>query len=109
MLNSGAIMISAIHTTLVAPEIDIHEKFEFVQKYFGVIQHHQVQNNSDPYSFILQRIAGGEHVGFSNPIFMSERAHAHRNFALTYHMMENKSFPPGYDVNAGLDMYFQVK
>lgn len=36
MLNSGAIMISAVHSTLVAPDIDIHEKFEYVQKYFRV-------------------------------------------------------------------------
>ena len=39
---------------------------------------------------------------------MSERATAHRNFALAYHMMEHNSFPPNYNIQSGLDMYFQV-
>lgn len=57
----------------------------------------------------MQRIAGGEHVGFNNAVFLSEKNTANRNFALTYHMLEKESFPEGYNIQTGTDLYFQVR
>ncbi|PIO59335.1 glutaminase, partial [Teladorsagia circumcincta] len=41
-----------------------------------------------------RKIAGGEYIGFNNATFLSERATADRNYALSYYMKEKKCFPP---------------
>jgi glutaminase len=58
---------------------------------------------------ILQRLAGGQPISFNNAVFMSEREDADRNYALAYYMRENHCFPDGTDLNACLDLYFQVR
>lgn len=58
---------------------------------------------------LLQKMAGGEYLGFNNSIFLSERDSADRNNALAYFMRENHCFPPGdIKINDVLDFYFQV-
>ncbi len=80
----------------------------------------------------MQKMSGGEYLGFNNSIFLSERDTADRNSALgsaweiftlfamispknenfiffRYFMRENACYPPG-DINIPntLDFYFQV-
>jgi len=74
---------------LVNPETAISEKFDFVWNYF-------------------RSMAGDEHIGFNNSIFLSERETADRNFALAYYMKENKCFPPDFNLQDTLDFYFQT-
>ena len=56
-----------------------------------------------------RKIAGGEYVGFNNAVFLSERATADRNYALSYYMKENKCFPEATkNLSEALDFYFQL-
>jgi len=89
LLNSGAIMSSALLLNLVKPEMPMSEKFDLVMQYFG-------------------KMAGGEDIGFNNSVFLSERDTADRNFALAYFMKENKCFPKGFNLQECLDFYFQT-
>ena len=74
MVNSGAIMSAALLLYMVKPEMSMSEKFEYVHGFFT-------------------RMAGGQHVGFKNSVFLSERDTADRNNALAYFMRESKCFP----------------
>lgn len=70
----------------------------------------EVQNKKVKVSVIFsKRIAGDEYVGFNNSVFLSERETADRNFAMAYFMRENKCFPPGFNLQDTMDLYFQVK
>jgi len=89
LLNSGAIMSASILLNLVKPEMPMSEKFDLVMENFG-------------------KMAGGEHIGFNNSVFLSERDSADRNFALAYFMKENKCFPKGFNLQETLDFYFQT-
>jgi glutaminase len=53
------------------------------------------------------RLTGGRPVGFNNPVYLSERQTADRNFALGYFMREKQVFPPGADLIQALEFYFQ--
>lgn len=53
-------------------------------------------------------MAGGEYVGFSNSVYLSECETADRNFALAYFLRENHCFPEGTDLKETLELYFQV-
>jgi glutaminase len=53
------------------------------------------------------RLTGGGPVGFNNPVYLSERQTADRNFALGYFMREKQAFPPGADLLGVLEFYFQ--
>lgn len=53
------------------------------------------------------RLGGGVRPGFSNSVYLSERATADRNFALGYSMREHNAFPEGADLIACLEFYFQ--
>lgn len=88
MLNSGAIICSALLLSLVRREMKPSEKFDFFQSY-------------------VRKIAGGEFVGFNNAVYMSERETADRNFAMGYFMRENKCFPKEANFRQCMDMYFQ--
>ena len=90
MVNSGAIMSASILLQLVKPEMNIAQKYDYVFEFF-------------------KKMAGGEYLGFSNAVFLSERDNADRNFAIAYFLRENMCFPPG-DVNILniLEFYFQV-
>jgi glutaminase len=53
-------------------------------------------------------LAGGQKLGFSNSIYLSEKGTADRNRALAYFMAESGVFPEGTDVEEALDVYFQT-
>ncbi|XP_040578075.1 glutaminase liver isoform, mitochondrial isoform X3 [Lepeophtheirus salmonis] len=89
LLNSGAIMSSAILLNLIHPEMKMSEKFDYVLEY-------------------LRKMAGGESIGFNNSVFLSERDTADRNYALAYYMKEKKCFPKGFELQNCLDFYFQT-
>ena len=59
MINSGAIMSAALLLYMVKPEMSMSEKFEYVHDFFT-------------------KMAGGQHVGFQNSTFLSERDTADR-------------------------------
>jgi glutaminase len=58
---------------------------------------------------ILQRLAGGEHLGFNNSVFLSERESADRNYALGFFMREYKCYPEKTNLRECMDFYFQVR
>ena len=90
MVNSGAIMSASILLSLVKPELNMAQKYDYVLAFF-------------------KKMAGGEYVGFNNSVFLSERDTADRNFALAYFLRENMCFPPGNNsISDYLDFYFQV-
>jgi len=89
LLNSGAIMSSALLLHKVSPQLPMSAKFDLVMSYFN-------------------KMAAGEKIGFNNSVFLSERDTADRNFALAYFMKENKCFPEGFNLQETLDFYFQT-
>lgn len=84
LINSGAIMMCS----LIGRETDLADRFDHV-------------------SNTWQRLAGGSPVGFNNPVYLSERQTADRNFALGYFMREKNAFPPGTNLVEALEFYFQ--
>ncbi len=84
LINSGAIMTCS----LIKPKQDLAERFEYV-------------------SNTWERLAGGGRIGFNNPVYLSERQTADRNFALGYFMREKNAFPEGTDLTEALEFYFQ--
>jgi len=85
MINAGAIMTAS----LIKPELETADRFDHVLQTYRLL-------------------TGGEHMGFNNAVFLSERRVADRNFALTYYMRENKCFSQGTDIVEMLDFYFQM-
>ncbi|CAJ0608162.1 unnamed protein product [Cylicocyclus nassatus] len=84
--NSGAIIV----TSLIKNTIDMVDRFDYV-----ITQY--------------RKIAGGEYIGFNNATFLSERATADRNYAISYYMKEKKCFPPETtSLTDALDFYFQL-
>ena len=84
LINSGAIMTCS----LIRPQLDPADRFDHVLGTWG-------------------RLTGGSRLGFNNPVYLSERQTADRNFALGYFMREKKAFPPGTDLTQALEFYFQ--
>lgn len=70
MVNSGAIVI----TSLIKNKDTMADRFDHVLNQY-------------------RKIAGNEYIGFNNATFLSERATADRNYALSYFMKENRCFP----------------
>lgn len=85
MVNAGAIVVSS----LIKPGSRKAEKFDYMMDY-------------------LNRMAGGEYVGFSNATFQSEKETGNRNFSIGYYLKEKRCFPSGTDMIAALDFYFQL-
>ncbi|XP_070540566.1 glutaminase kidney isoform, mitochondrial-like isoform X2 [Ptychodera flava] len=87
MINAGGILMAS----MMKPNLSPADRFDYIMKY-------------------LQRLAGGEFVGFSNATYLSERDTADRNFALAYYMRENNCFPPGAAaaLQETLEHYFQL-
>uniref|UniRef100_A0A914EL67 glutaminase n=1 Tax=Acrobeloides nanus TaxID=290746 RepID=A0A914EL67_9BILA len=86
MVNSGAIITSS----LIKNEMNMADRFDHMLNEY-------------------RKISGGEYVGFNNAVFLSERATADRNFALSYFMKENGCFPPQTkNLAEALDFYFQL-
>ncbi|KAJ1365055.1 hypothetical protein KIN20_025274 [Parelaphostrongylus tenuis] len=71
MVNSGAIIV----TSLIKSTWNMADRFDYMITEY-------------------RKIAGGEYIGFNNATFLSERATADRNYALSYFMKEKKCFPP---------------
>lgn len=88
MINAGAILVCTLLKTLVTPEMTLAEKFDFTMNYF-------------------KRLAGGEHLGFNNSVFLSERESADRNYALGFFMREYKCYPEKTNLRECMDFYFQ--
>ncbi|KAL6735434.1 hypothetical protein Aduo_005877 [Ancylostoma duodenale] len=86
MINSGAIIV----TSLIKKGMSMADRFDFVLHEY-------------------RKLAGGEHIGFDNATFLSERDSADRNYALSYYMKENGCFPSGTkSLREELDLYFQL-
>ncbi|KAI6233174.1 No extended memory [Aphelenchoides fujianensis] len=87
LISSGAIVVAS----LLKSELNMADRFDCVLH-------------------IYRKIAGGEHVGFNNAAFLSERAHSDRNFALAHYLNEYKCFPPAMrDLHGLMDFYFQLQ
>jgi len=84
LINSGAIMICS----LIKNYLHAADRFDYV---LGRWKH----------------LGGGKGLGYSNPVYLSERESGDRNFALAYFMREKKAFPPGVDIVDILEFYFQ--
>jgi glutaminase len=84
LINSGAIMTCS----LLRPQATPADRFDHVLATWV-------------------RLTVGGLVGFNNPVYLSERQTADRNFALGYFMREKKAFPPGADLLGVLEFYFQ--
>lgn len=84
LINSGAIMCCS----MIKPGLEPADRFDYVLNTWG-------------------RLTGGQRVGFNNPVYLSERRTADRNFALGYFMREKQAFPPGTDLIQTLEFYFQ--
>lgn len=90
MVNSGAIVICSLLMNLVHKDMKTSEKFDWVCDFY-------------------KSMAGGEHVGFNNATFLSEREVADRNYAIGFYMRENKCFPDdGVNLRQVMDFYFQL-
>ncbi|MBL8150437.1 MAG: glutaminase A [Blastocatellia bacterium] len=84
MINAGAIMCCA----LIKQKLDMADRFDYVMERW-------------------QTLCGETKAGFSNAVYLSERATADRNFAIGYFMRENRAFPQGTDLISTLEFYFQ--
>ena len=84
MINAGAIMACS----LIKPKLSLHDRFE-----------HITDN--------LASMSGGLKWGFSNSVYLSEKATADSNFCLGYMMRGAKAFPENTNMDQVLDFYFQ--
>jgi glutaminase len=68
------------------------------------------KEQADRFDYILntwKKLCAGKYVGFDNPVYLSEKETADRNFALGYFMRENGAFPEDTDIIETLELYFQ--
>jgi glutaminase len=90
LINSGAIMT----TSLLYPDKDLAERFESIIN-------------------VWTKLCGNLYkVGFNNPVYLSEKKTADRNYALAHFMNETNEnkpigFPPQTNLNETLELYFQ--
>jgi glutaminase len=72
--------------------------------------YHPELNSSGKYNKMTQgfsKLAGDQKVGFSQAVYLSEKETANRNFALTYFMASEGTFP-NTNLEESLDFYFQL-
>lgn len=90
LINSGAIMTSS----LIKNDCPLSERFEYITD-------------------IWSRLSGGIYkIGFNNPVYLSEKQTADRNYALAYFMKETSDkkkvgFPENTNIEDTLSLYFQ--
>lgn len=84
MINAGAI----VSCSLIKPEASLADRFDLVVSTWAAL-------------------AGGSRIGFNNPVHLSEKDTADRNFALAYFMREKGAFPPNTPIRETLEFYFQ--
>ena len=105
-------MSASILLHMVKKEMNMAQKYDYVLDFFKVTSLNDfIDQFWNTFFSFLQKMAGGEYLGFNNSIFLSERDTADRNFALAYFLRENNCFPPpSPDINIPdiLDFYFQV-
>ena len=89
MVNSGAIIICSLLQSLIHKQMKAAEKFDWVCDIYKSMGH-------------------GEHVGFNNATFLSEREAADRNYAIGFYMRENGCFPDEASMKSVMDFYFQL-
>jgi len=85
LINSGAIMVSSLFN----PQMIVSKRFKHLTSKFS-------------------ELAGGEKIGFSQSVYLSEKSVAHRNFALAHFMKSEGGFPPDVDILEAVDFYFQM-
>lgn len=85
MVNAGAIVVAS----LLRKDLSPADRFDYVMTQY-------------------RRVVGGEHLGFNNAVYLSEKATASRNFALGYYLQENRCFPEESSLGATMDLYFQL-
>ena len=84
MINAGAIMV----TSLIRSDLAAADRFDWLHQKYTLM-------------------TGGEHLGFNNAVYLSEKKEGHRNYALGHYMKESKSFPDKTNLHETLDFYFQ--
>jgi len=85
LINSGAIVICS----LIKNQLNAADRFGFIQD-------------------MWKNLSGGRSLGYSNPVYLSERATGDRNYALAYFMREKGAFPKEVtNINDVLEFYFQ--
>lgn len=90
LINSGAIMTSSF----IKNDCPLSERFEYITD-------------------IWSRLSGGIYkIGFNNPVYLSEKHTADRNYALAYFMKETNDkkkvgFPDNTNIEDTLSLYFQ--
>lgn len=85
MINSGAIMCSA----MIRPNWSPEDRVDLLSRF-------------------VSSAAGGEAVGFDEAVYLSERATAKRNQSLVKLMDEHDAFPEDCDPATALDLYFRA-
>ena len=88
MVNAGAILTVSLLQRLIQPQMSMAEKFDYILDYFT-------------------RMSGGEPIFFNNSVFLAEREHADRNFAIAYQLKENGCFPEGTSIKDCMDLWYQ--
>src|SRR5690606_1461260 len=86
MINSGAIMVSAL---LMEDQTSMSERCK-------------------SYLEVWRQLFGGEFPQFSNSTYLSEKESATRNWCLAYMMEDAGAFPTGTNLKQTLDFYFQT-
>eukprot|EP01112_Ceratiomyxa_fruticulosa_P017015 TRINITY_DN522_c0_g1_i1.p1 TRINITY_DN522_c0_g1~~TRINITY_DN522_c0_g1_i1.p1 ORF type:complete len:573 (-),score=121.31 TRINITY_DN522_c0_g1_i1:153-1871(-) len=84
-VNSGAIMVASLYQS----DLQLSKRFKSL---------------TESYS----ELSGGEKIGFSQSVYLSEKNCAHRNFALAHFMASEGGFPPNTDILEAVDFYFQA-
>jgi glutaminase len=84
-INAGAIVLSG----LFHPEMSRAQRFKKL-------------------STEISRFLGGDKVGFSQNVYLSEKDTAHRNRALAYFMASKGVFPPDAEIEETVDFYLQM-
>ncbi|XP_063928668.1 glutaminase liver isoform, mitochondrial-like isoform X3 [Zophobas morio] len=108
MINAGAILVCSLLKTVAGPEMTLAEKFDYTLNCFALdVNFLFVCFNTFVIGFKLQRLAGGEDLGFNNAVFLSEREAADRNYALGFYMREHKCYPDKTNFKECMDFYFQ--
>ena len=85
MINSGAIMVSA----LIQPKLEMYQRYKYIKEFWS-------------------ELAGGARIGFQNATYLSEKDTASRNFCLAHMMKDANAFPKDTDIDETLDIYFQL-
>ena len=86
MINSGAIMV----VSMIESENPLYIRYDEIRKF-------------------LKTLSGNVGIfNFDTTVYLSERAHADTNRALAYMMNGQRAFPDKTDIEATLDLYFQI-